>query len=77
MKNKFIADLVHKIIKEVKREFRPGWTEIHRTDILAKVCIAVTKVLIKEKFSGQQLKFLMNAIGDETKEKCKDWPINA
>ncbi|WP_144561371.1 type I restriction endonuclease subunit R [Bacillus mycoides] len=75
--NTFIADLVHKVIKEMKREFRPGWTEVHRTDILAKVRIAVTKVLIKEKVSGQQLQFLMNAIVDEAKAKYRDWPINA
>ncbi|WP_243767731.1 type I restriction endonuclease subunit R [Paenibacillus agricola] len=75
--NKFIADLVHKVLKEMKKEFKAGWTESHRTDILAKVKLAVIRVLNREKVTGEMLKFLTNALVDEAKDKYKGWPMDA
>jgi type I restriction enzyme, R subunit len=44
---------------------------------MAKVRVAVTKTLIREKVTGQALQFKLKAVVKEAKEKYKDWPIHA
>ncbi|MDD9791746.1 DUF3387 domain-containing protein [Priestia megaterium] len=74
--NDFIANLVHKILAAMKKEFKVDWTNPHRADVLSKVNLAVKMVLMKEKITGEQLKFLTNAIVEQAKEQYKDWPRN-
>ena len=74
--NEFVANLVHKILAAMKKEFKVDWTNPHRADVLSKVNLAVKMVLMKEKISGEQLKFLTNAIVEQAKEQYKDWPRN-
>ncbi|MEH7021216.1 type I restriction endonuclease subunit R [Priestia megaterium] len=74
--NDFIADLVHKILVAMKKEFKVDWTNPHRSDVLSKVNLAVKMVLMREKITGKQLKFLTNAIVEQAKEQYKDWPRN-
>lgn len=75
--NEYIAGLVRSVVKDLKKELKPGWTEAHRTDVMAKVRVAVTKTLIREKVTGQALQFILKAVVEEAKEKYKDWPIHA
>lgn len=75
--NQFIADLIHKIVKAMKKELQVDWTNPHRQDILAKVNLAIKSVLMKEKIKGEQLRFLTNAIVEEAKSIYKDWPLDA
>src|SRR5690606_1597579 len=44
--NKFIAELVHQIVKNMKKEFQVDWTNPHRQDILSKVNLAVKATLM-------------------------------
>ncbi|WP_345912069.1 type I restriction endonuclease subunit R [Bacillus altitudinis] len=74
--NDFIANLVHKVLAAMKKEFKVDWTNPHRADVLSKVNLAVKMVLMKEKITGEQLKFLTNAIVEQAKEQYKDWPRN-
>lgn len=75
--HQFIADLIHKIVKELKKSLSVDWTSEHRRDIYAKVKLAVKRVLIREKIKGQQLEFITNAIMKTAEEQFRDWPINA
>ena len=75
--NKFIADLIHKILKELKKQLSIDWTSEHRRDIYAKVKLSVKRVLIREKISGKQLEFITNAIMKQAEEQYRDWPLNA
>ncbi len=76
--NEFMAGLVHKIVKAMKKEFKPDWTSSHRTDVLSAVNLAVKQVLIREKVKGEQLRSeLTKAIIEEAKEQYKDWPLDA
>ncbi len=61
----------------MKREFQIDWTNPHRQDILAKVTLAIKMILMREKVTGEQMKFLTNAIVEKAKEKYKDWPLDA
>ncbi|MBB6446552.1 type I restriction endonuclease subunit R [Bacillus benzoevorans] len=74
--NDFIANLVHKVLEAMKKQFKVDWTNPHRSDVLSKVNLAVKMVLMKEKITGEQLKFLTNAIVEQAKEQYKDWPRN-
>ncbi|OAT84190.1 deoxyribonuclease HsdR [Bacillus sp. MKU004] len=74
--NEFIADLIHKIVKELKKQLSIDWTSEHRSDIYSKVKLSVKKVLIREKIKGQQLEFITNAIMKQAEEQYKDWPQN-
>ncbi|MGG3471310.1 type I restriction enzyme endonuclease domain-containing protein [Neobacillus pocheonensis] len=74
--NEFMAELVHKVLAAMKKQFKVDWTNPHRSDVLSKVNLAVKMVLIKEKITGEQLKFLTNAIVEQAKEQYKDWPRN-
>jgi type I restriction enzyme, R subunit len=74
--NEFMADLVHKVLAAMKKQFKVDWTNPHRSDVLSKVNLAVKMVLIKEKITGEQLKFLTKAIVEQAKEQYKDWPRN-
>lgn len=73
----FIADLVHKVVAAMKKEFKVDWTNQHRADVLAKVNLAVKMVLMKENVKGEQLQFLTKAIIEQAKEQYKGWPITA
>ena len=75
--NKFLADLIHKVVKELKKNLSQDWTSEHRKNIYAKVNMAVKKVLMKEGIKGQQLIFITKTIMNEAKEQYKDWPQNA
>lgn len=75
--NQFIANLIHKIVKEVKKQLSVDWTSEHRRDIYAKVKLSVKKVLIREKIKGKQLEFITNAIMKQAEEQYRDWPLNA
>lgn len=75
--NQFIANLIHKIVKEVKKQLSVDWTSEHRRDIYAKVKLSVKKVLIREKIKGKQLEFITNAVMKQAEEQYKDWPLNA
>lgn len=46
----------------------------HRSDVLSMVNLAVNMLLTREKITGEQLKFLTNAIGEQAKEQYKEWP---
>lgn len=75
--NEFVAQLVHKVVSAMKKEFKVDWTNPHRQDVLAKVNLAVKMVLMREKITGEQLRFLTNAIVDQAKEQYKGWPMHA
>ncbi|CRH66991.1 Domain of uncharacterised function (DUF3387) [Chlamydia trachomatis] len=75
--NDFIANLVHKVLASMKKEFKVDWTNPHRSDVLSKVNLAVKMVLRNEQISGEQLNFLMNAIVEQAKKQYKDWPRQA
>ncbi|MFD1449518.1 type I restriction endonuclease subunit R [Oceanobacillus sojae] len=75
--NKFLADLIHKVVKELKKNLSQDWTSEHRKNIYAKVNMSVKKVLMNEGIKGQQLIFITKAIMEEAKEQYKDWPQNA
>jgi type I restriction enzyme, R subunit len=74
--NEFIANLVHKVVAAMKKEFKVDWTNPHRSDVLSKVNLAVKMVLLREKIKGEQLQFLTNALVDQAKEQYKDWGRN-
>ncbi|NIK80538.1 type I restriction enzyme R subunit [Paenibacillus castaneae] len=73
----FMADLVHKVVAAMKKEFKIDWTNPHRADVLAKVNLAVKLVLMREKVNREQLRFLTNAIIEQAKEQYKDWPLTS
>ncbi|WP_062310434.1 type I restriction endonuclease subunit R, partial [Alicyclobacillus sendaiensis] len=75
--NEFMANLVRKVIAAMKQKFQPDWTAPHRQDVLASVSLAVKHVLMKEKITGEQLRFLTNAFVEEAKELYRDWPLEA
>ncbi|MDQ0191264.1 type I restriction endonuclease subunit R [Alicyclobacillus cycloheptanicus] len=75
--NKFIADLVHKIVNAMKTKFQPDWTSPHRQEIFSSVQTAVKHVLMREKIKGDQLRFLTEAIVEQAKEQYKNWPLDA
>lgn len=75
--NDFVAGLIRKVVTAMKREFQIDWTNPRRQDILAKVTLAVKMVLMREKVTEEQMKFLTNAIVEKAKEKYKDWPLDA
>jgi type I restriction enzyme, R subunit len=75
--NEFIANLIHKVVKEVKKQLSIDWTSEHRRDIYAKVKLSVKRVLIREKINRQQIEFITNAIMKQAEEQYKDWPQNA
>ncbi|RPF57025.1 type I restriction endonuclease subunit R [Aquisalibacillus elongatus] len=75
--NEFLADLVHKVVKELKKNLSQDWLSDHRKNIYAKVSIAVKKVLMDEGIKGQQMMFLSKAIMKQAEEQYKDWPREA
>lgn len=75
--NEFLADLIHKVVKTIKKELKVDWTKPHRKDVYAKVKIAVKHVLMKENIIGEQLKFLTNRFLETAEKQYKDWPLNA
>ncbi|WP_432199367.1 type I restriction endonuclease subunit R [Anoxybacillus gonensis] len=75
--NEFLADLIHKVVKALKKQLAVDWTSPHRRDVYAKVKLAVKQVLMKEKITGQQLQFLTNKFMEQAEQQYKDWPMNA
>jgi len=75
--NQFMANLVHQVVKNMKKEFQVDWTNPHRQDILSKVNLSIKATLMKNKIKPEQLRFLTNAFVAEAKEQFKDWPIDA
>ena len=75
--NQFIADLVHKVVQAMKKEFRVDWTNPHRQDVFSKVNLAVKMVLMKENITGEQLSFLTKAIVKQAEEQYGGWPMDA
>ncbi|WP_106497282.1 type I restriction endonuclease subunit R [Lentibacillus sp. Marseille-P4043] len=75
--NAFLADLIHKVVKELKKNLSQDWTSDHRKNIYAKVKISVKNVLMRENIKGQQLLFITNAIMKEAVEQYGDWPNEA
>ncbi|WP_156487406.1 type I restriction enzyme endonuclease domain-containing protein, partial [Geobacillus subterraneus] len=75
--NEFLASLIHKVVKALKKQLAVDWTSPHRRDVYAKVKLAVKQVLIKEKITGQQLQFLTNKFMEQAEQQYKDWPMNA
>jgi type I restriction enzyme R subunit len=73
--NEFVANLIHKVVAAMKKEFQVDWTNPHRQDILAKVNLAVKMVLMKEKIKAEQIRFLTNALVEQAKEQYKDYPL--
>jgi len=52
--NQFMADLVHQVVKNMKKEFQVDWTNPHHRDILLKVNLAVKATLMKNKIQPEQ-----------------------
>ncbi|GAA0429001.1 hypothetical protein GCM10008983_01640 [Lentibacillus halophilus] len=75
--NQFLADLIHKIVKQLKKNLGEDWTSDHRKNIYAKMKLAVKQVLLKEKITGQQLEFITNAVMEEAEKQYKNWPREA
>jgi type I restriction enzyme R subunit len=75
--NQFLADLIHKIVKQLKKNLGEDWTSDHRRNIYAKVKLAVKKVLLDEKITGKQMEFITNAVMKEAEEQYRDWPQEA
>ncbi|MEZ7792183.1 type I restriction endonuclease subunit R [Niallia circulans] len=75
--NEFLANIIHKVVKELKKKLDVDWTSPHRQDVYSKVKLAVKMVLIKEKVNGQQLQFLTNRFMEQAEQQYKDWPIDA
>ncbi|MEQ6390815.1 type I restriction endonuclease subunit R [Bacillaceae bacterium S4-13-58] len=75
--NKFLADLIHKVVKELKKNLSEDWTSDHRKNIYSKVRIAIKNVLMREGIKGQQLIFITKAIMEQAEEQYKDWPYEA
>ncbi|WP_246476645.1 type I restriction enzyme endonuclease domain-containing protein [Salicibibacter cibi] len=75
--NQFLAELIHKVVKELKKNLSQDWTSEHRKSIYAKMSMSVKRVLMQEGIKGEQLKFITNAIMDEAEEQYKDWPHEA
>ncbi|KYD08262.1 hypothetical protein [Heyndrickxia sporothermodurans] len=70
--NQFIADLIHKTVKEVKNSSQLiGQVNI---DIYAKVKLAVKRMLIQEKITRKQLEVISNAVMKQVEEQYRDWP---
>jgi type I restriction enzyme R subunit len=61
--------LVHKVVTAMKKEYK--------VDVLSIVNLAVKMVLMREKITGEQLKFLTKAIVVQAKEQYKKWPYQA
>ncbi|MFC0016082.1 MULTISPECIES: type I restriction endonuclease subunit R [Allobacillus] len=75
--HEFLADLVHKVVKELKKNLSHDWMSDHRKNIYAKVSMSVKRVLMKEGIKGEQMKFLSNAIMEQAEEQYKNWPVEA
>jgi type I restriction enzyme R subunit len=70
--NKFIAELIHKVVKVMKTKFQPDWKSPHRGNVLSSVTLSVRKVLMDANVSVEQLGFLTKAIVDQAKEQYRD-----
>ncbi|MFV2048559.1 type I restriction endonuclease subunit R [Metabacillus sp. YM-086] len=75
--NDFLADLIHKVVKALKKELSVDWTSPHRQDVYAKVKLAVKMVLMKEKVGAQQVQFLTNKFMEQAEQQYKGWPMDA
>jgi type I restriction enzyme R subunit len=75
--NQFLADLIHKIVKQLKKNLGEDWTSDHRRNIYAKVKLAVKKVLLDGKITGKQMEFITNAVMKEAEEQYRHWPQEA
>src|SRR5699024_7275757 len=67
--NQFLANVIHKIEKELKKNLGEDWTSDNRKNNYAKVKLAVKKVLLQEKITGQQLEFITNAVMKEAEKQ--------
>ena len=43
--DKFLCDLIHEVVQNIKRNLKVDWTEPHREDVKAGVRAAVKRVL--------------------------------
>ncbi|WP_031545357.1 type I restriction endonuclease subunit R [Salinicoccus luteus] len=75
--NKFLADLVHEVVKELKKNLSQDWLSDHRKNIHAKVSNAVKVVLIRNGIKGEKLIKIREAIMEQAEEQYKGWPNTA
>lgn len=75
--NKFLADLVHEVVKELKKNLSQDWLSDHRKNIHAKVSNAVKVVLIRNGIKGEELIKIREAIMEQAEEQYKGWPNTA
>lgn len=75
--NEFLADLIHKVLKQLKKNLGEDWTSDHRKNIYAKVKLSVKSVLMREKITGKQLEFITKAIMKEAEKQYRNWPREA
>jgi type I restriction enzyme, R subunit len=75
--NRWIAGLVHDVVRAVKQNLKVDWTRDHRRDVHASVESAVKMVLRRRKIKGEQLQFILNRLVKQAEDLYVDWPLAA
>ncbi|MEK6676177.1 MAG: type I restriction endonuclease subunit R [Planctomycetota bacterium] len=73
----FLRDLIHEVVKAIKRNLRVDWTQPHREDVKAEVRAAVKRVLRNRGVRTEDFDQFVDRFMTQAVALFADWPIAA
>ena len=73
----FLRDLVHDVVRSIKRKLRVDWTEPHRHNVKAAVRVAVKNVLRQRGVKATDFDGFLSAVMEQAEASYRDWPAAA
>jgi type I restriction enzyme R subunit len=71
----YLCDLIHDVVRTLKRNLKVDWAEAHRADIQADIRAAVKRTLKRRKVREQDLEPFIGSILLQAQALYADWPL--
>lgn len=71
-----LRNLVHEVVKTVKRNLKVDWTEPHRSEVRAAVRSAVKKVLYRQGVKVEDFEPMLGSVLVQAQALYADWPLS-
>lgn len=72
-----LRDLIHDVVRVIKKNLEVDWTESHREEVKASVRAAVKRSLRKRGVKAEDFEPMMNAFLQQAEALWRDWPEGA
>jgi type I restriction enzyme, R subunit len=73
----FLCDLIHDVVRSIKRNLKVDWTQPHREAVRAELRVAVKRVLRRRGVQSDHFDLLLPSIMAQAEAQYRHWPLAA